>query len=436
MKKRISTRIPPLEDVISLGLVLDLFLMRPAALGENFSSIAMVVAVVLAGAYLIVSRKKQRFTSPQLRIEMLMLGAFMAAYWLYVGPLTVLNNRSNLEFALKDIITTIVVVVPYSMILMDTRANGVFFRQLCTVVSLLGLSSLVTVILTSVLGSRDPLFLYTLNIKGYTDQTIDPTAATGAIYFPLSMLYTDFVSGTTSLDRFCGFFREAGIYQAFACFFLAYEAFTRRSWLVLLGLASGIILAFSSLGVVLFVLTIGLIYLFGSPRFRLGRMVVAAIMIGLSYPAAVYTPYIGLTDKLQTHGTSVTDRANAMSRGVQAVSDNPVGAGLFSSSGEDDGICLLSSIGMTGVFGFLCQFLILSGWRPGSRGSWRKVAACIPILVTALVSEPITGAPIVYILVMAYIPGVYRELANRRQTTSIPTSAAWPQADLGSGTAR
>jgi hypothetical protein len=146
------------------------------------------------------------------------------------------------------------------------------------------------------LGSRDPLFLFTLNIKGYTDNALDQTGATGAVYFPLSMLYTDFVSGSVSLDRYAGFFREAGIYQAVACFFLAYEAFTRRSRFVILGLLSGIILTFSSLGTVLLATTIGMIYLFAGRGLRPARLLLAALCIGLAYPAAMYTPYIGLQD--------------------------------------------------------------------------------------------------------------------------------------------
>jgi hypothetical protein len=418
MRNRVFLRTPTFNDIISLGLVLNVFLMRPAALGQSLSWIAMVVSVVLVGAYLILNRGKQRFTHPQLRMEMLGLCILVAAYWVYIGPISALFGRSNLEYTIRELVTTVAIVIPYAIFLVDAKANRTFFRQLCTLISLLGISSLVTVALSFWLGSRDPLFLFTLNVKGYTDNSLDSTAAVGAVYFPLSMLYTDFVSGAVSLDRYCAFFREAGIYQAVACFFFVYEAFTRRSWFVILGLLSGIILAFSSLGIVLLATTIGLIYLFDSQRLHAGRAVVAVIFISLAYPLAMYTPFIGLEDKLDTHSTSVSDRSEAIDRGIDAVSRNPVGYGLFSSTGENDGICLISSLGAIGIFGFLCQFLILSGWRPGSRERWRKVVACSPLLITALVSEPIAGEPMIYIVLMAYIPRLYRELATlqRRPT--------------------
>jgi hypothetical protein len=87
---------------------------------------------------------------------------------------------------------------------------------------------------------------------------------------------------------------------------------------------------------------------------------------------------------------------------------------MYSSQTLNIGICLLSSMGGIGIFGFACQAMVLSGWRPGSGSSWKKLAACAPILVTALISEPIAGEPAAYILVMAYLPVVRRQAAQQR----------------------
>jgi hypothetical protein len=409
MRSHISSHYGVLQHLISLGLIFNLFLMRPSALGQSLSWVAIVLSTALVGAHFTFAPQSQRFTNSQLRSEMIALFGFLSAYWLYIGPISTFFNQSDLEFTLKDLVTTALIAIPYAIYLVDERANRAFFRKFCTVVSLLGLSCLVTTILTLCLGSRDPLFLFAVDVKGYTEHTPYATAQVGDVYFPLSMLYMDFVSGTVRLDRYCAFFREAGIYQAVACFFLAYEMFTRRSWFVVVGLLSGVIFSFSSLGTVLIATTIGLIFLFGTQRFRASRAVIAALFISLAYPAAIYTPYIGLNDKGITHAESLSDRFDAIARSIDTVSKNPLGYGLFSSKVEIDGICLLARLGEIGIFGFLCHFLILSGWRPGPHKSWRKVAACVPLLATALLSEPIAGEPMINIIIMAYIPYVRRQ---------------------------
>lgn len=412
MSRNVSVKsrwLDAVQSTVSLGLVLNLFLMRPAALGQSFTWLAMALTVVLVGLYWVCGVGRKAPTQSGLRFEMTVLFLLVTLYWLYEGPISLVFARTNLDFLVKEFVSTIVILVPYGLLLLGSNANRLFFRQFCTVMSLLGLSTLVTVVLTSLLGSRDPLFLMALSVKGYSADAADPTAAVGAVYFPLSMLYTDFVTGAVSLGRYCGFFREAGIFQAVACFCLAYEAFTRRSKFVMFGIVAGSIFTFSSLGVVLLAATLGLIFLFGARRVSPLRVLIAVAALSAIYPLALYTPYIGLNDKLDTHGTSLTDRSAAISQGLEQAGDNPFGYGMYGSTGDNAGICLLSSLGALGVLGFLCQVVILSGWRPGITPSWKKMAACLPILITALVSQPIAGEPVTYILMMAFLPRVRRQ---------------------------
>ena len=147
---------------------------------------------------------------------------------------------------------------------------------------------------------------------------------------------------------------------------------------------------------------------------------VTVIALASIYPLAMYTPYIGLKDKSTTHSGSLSDRSEAISRGLERAGDNPFGYGMYSSQTLNIGICLLSSMGGIGIFGFACQAMILSGWRPGSGASWKKLAACAPILVTALISEPIAGEPAAYILVMAYLPVVRRQAAAQQRYAGMP----------------
>jgi hypothetical protein len=402
------------SNLLSLGLVLNLFLMRPSALGERYTMLGVLIAPALAGLYLFHTRRVTRYTTPLLRSETGGLLTLIAVYWLYMGPVSIFSDKSQLLWTMYELVTTTIVVVSYSAILLDVNANRLFFRQLCSIVALLGLSSCVTVLLTFYLGSKDSLYLFTMAVKGYADDETNAQLATGAIYFPFSMLYGGYTSGLVSFDRYCAFFREAGIYQAVACFCLIHEALTRRSRIVVAGLVGGVVCAFSTLGITLLAISAGLIFLLSGAanrRMLAPRLVATMLFVGLAWPVALYTPYIGLKDKEQTHGASVSDRADSVKRSMQRFEAHPFGTGLFSGTELNDGISLLAQLGMLGLFGFTCQVMILSAWRPGAKVNWAKVGACSPILITALLSQPIAGAPTIYVILLAYLPRVRQRVA-------------------------
>ena len=406
--RRFSIKMPDVTSLVSIGLVLNLFLMRPTALGEAYTPLGMALALPLVGLHLLHNFKKTRYSNSAIRWDIATLLTLLGLYWLYICPISIFFEKSQLDWVLKEFITSGIIVLAYGAFLVDVDANHKFFRTLCTVVALLGLSSVITVALSAILGGKESLFLFSVDVKGYTEATLHQQTSTGAVYFPFSMLYGDYVSGTVKLDRYCAFFREAGIYQGVACFCLAYEAFTRRSKVVMFGLAGGTICAFSSLGVALLAMTMGSIFLFSGTRARAWRVVLTAAMIALVYPVSMYTPYIGLEDKAVTHGSSLSDRSMSIERGLEDVRRNPFGNGLYSSLGRNDGICLLAELGMIGLFGFICKVLLLSGFRLGPGRDWKKIAACAPLLITALVSQPIAGAPMMYVIGMVFVPRMIR----------------------------
>jgi hypothetical protein len=388
--------------------------MRPTALGEAYTPIGMVLALPLTGLHLLHNSKKTRYSNSAIRWDIATLLSLLGLYWLYICPISILFEMSQLDWVLKELITTGIIVLAYGAFLMDVEANRKFFRTLCTVISVLGLSSVITVVMSMILGGKEALFLFSIDVKGYTEVTLHQQTSTGAIYFPFSMLYGDYISGAMKLDRYCAFFREAGIYQGVACFCLAYEAFTRRSKFIMFGLVGGTICAFSSLGVALLAMTVGSILLFSGTRVRAWRIVLTAAMIALVYPVSMYTPYIGLEDKAVTHGASLSDRSTSIERGLEDVRRNPFGNGLYSSLGKNDGICLLAELGMIGLFGFVCKVLLLSGLRLGPGRDWKKVAACAPLLITALVSQPIAGAPMMYVIGMVFVPRIIQRTVKAR----------------------
>ncbi|MFM0210458.1 hypothetical protein PQQ96_23935 [Paraburkholderia sediminicola] len=414
-----------LVSLFSVALVLNAFLMRPAALGQEYVSVAMVLSVVLVGAYLAARGRAPRTILSSGRRDILFVTCLVIIYWLYELPLGIAQAGDDVLVA-KDFISSIVVTVCYAVFLMEERANKAFFRIFATVVALLGWSSIVTLILSSIVG-LDHLFLFPIRVKGYEQTAVTGGGmTTGGVYFPFSMLYSVYTTGQLQLNRYSNFFREAGIYQAVSIFCFAYERYTRRSKFMTFGLIAGAMSSLSTLGLVLLPLTAGLVYV-TRRKVNILRVAALGIFTVVAVTALLFMPAVGIADKLDSHGTSITDRSEAISRGVGSIWTYPLGRGLFNDRAFGDSVCLLAAIAGIGLPGFLIQLALLSGARPGSKFVNPKVVACFPLLVTAVFSQPIAGSGMTYILVMVATPASLR----RRSGESIR-----PQRELQYGDAR
>lgn len=384
--------------IITFGFLLAGFLMRPTAFGQRYTIAAMVITSVSLMIYLFFKKDALIPRNKQIYRHMIFLTSFITIYLIYEITISIYFFKSNLEFAGKELITTLVIVPAYSIFLIDRSKNRLFFSLFAILISALGYSAIVTFLVSRLTGI-DALHFFSVDVKGY-ELSADAVVATGAVYFPFTMLYSQFTSGDIDLLRVSGFFREAGIYQAVCCYCLAYEFFTRRSWVIMVGLLAGVVAAFSTAGILIMLVTIGLVFLFYGKRSKI-NIVICIVLVAIAYPVAFYTPYIGLEAKGVTHSTSISDRSIAISEGFKEFYNNPWGNGLFSSEKESSGINLVASIGAIGFIGFLCQFVIISGWRFGfNDASKKRMIACFPLLITALFSQPIAAAPLVYILTM------------------------------------
>jgi hypothetical protein len=395
-----AARTPLALALAAAALVGNAFLLRPAALGQQYVPVAMVLGVAIVGAHLLASPDRAPGPSGGVGRDIAFVIAVFVAFWIYELGVSFARRASDETLLAKELLSGAVVVCGYGFFLADARANAAFFRTLATVVSLLGWSALITTGLALLVGAQR-LYLTTVAIEGYRANVGD--AATGAIYFPLSMQYASYDAGAVKLMRFCNFFREAGIYQAVSLFLLAYERLTRRSPLVTVGLLAGTILSFSTIGLLLLPATLCLVFV-ARRRLGAGKLVlVGALGAAIAVSMAV-VPAVGLLDKIETHGASVDDRSFAIRNGLQAAASDPLGAGMFSPARKNDGICLLAAVGSIGVLGVLLQAVVLSGLRPGGPLLGRRAVVCFPLFVTALLSQPIAGQGLTYILAMVMVP--------------------------------
>ena len=171
----------------------------------------------------------------------------------------------------------------------------------------------------------------------------------------------------------------------------------------MLGAIVGAFAAFSTIGFLLLLITLGAIFIMRIRSLFAKLFLVFVLCLG-AYPVALYAPYIGLEAKQDTHGASVTDRTLAMSNVWSVLGQHPFGSGLFSGREANTGINLVAATGQIGIVGFFLQFFMLSGWRQQRGRMGRlKLLICAPLLITALISQPIAGSPMMYILPMFFL---------------------------------
>lgn len=381
----------------SLLFVLLLFLQRPTALGQIYAAQGLLAIMFLTACYVVylawTGRTIRAFVSGGQ--DLFALCAIVAAYLLYEFVIALVFGLTNLGFFAKEAFTTAIVIVCYGIFLLDRDNNERFFRQLTTVVSILGWSSAITLVALFFFG-LDALQLFAFELKGY-EGAEDVQA--GTIYLPLSMAYMSIGVFEVPLLRFTGFFREPGIYQAVAAYCFVLASVAGRSKLVKLGLAAGIICTFSTIGMAMLVAAIGISY-YLTHRLTYARLAATGAILILSVVALVYAPIVGLQDKAETAEVSINDRTQAAFNGIYRLAENPFGNGPFSSREANQDINLIAAAGSIGLLGFLLQTILLSGFR--GTFNLARIGACMPLLITALTSQPIATAAVMYVLLMVW----------------------------------
>lgn len=390
-------RIDP--EKLSLFFVLTLFLQRPAALGQNFTAHGLLLLVFLTCIYILLKHAKIH-ANPSAKRDIIFVVMLIIVYLIYESATAIIFGKSNVMSWSKELIITTVVVSCYAIFLLDRPNNIKFFQQFTSVVSMLGWSSAITLMGAWAIG-LDSLKLFRIEIKLYED--FGGGLSAGTIYFPFSMAYSSLKEmDIFSLYRFSGFFREAGIYQAIAAYCLSLALLNKRSYWVVCGLVLGIICTFSTAGLAMMAVAIGsALWLRGG--FNLNKLIATGMILLTGGYIALFAPLIGLEAKREdtAFSASVNDRSGALNRGLERASVNPFGDGPFSGTVANDQITLISSLGSIGVIGFLLQVILISGLRPSSRFELSaRMAACLPILLTALFSQPIHGLPLIYVLLM------------------------------------
>ena len=376
-----------------------LFLQRPAAFGQNYTVIGLFALVGVTLVYIALNGARL-VTDHAHKQDFLFLATLVVLYLAYESIIALAFGASNLDFWGKEMVTTLAVVGGYTMYLVNPQNNRLFFWRFTTVISLLGWSSTITLVAAAAVG-LDHLKLFHFTMQNY--ENFGGSLETGTVYFPLSMAYSSLLqSDVFSLYRFSGFFREAGIYQAVAGYCLVLASLENRSKFLRLGLVCGILCTFSTIGVATLVAVIVMVNVI-QRRLTVMRVGATIIILLAGAYATFYAPLIGYEYKRDTQGFSISvdEREGALTRGMNRVLDNPLGDGPYSGRHANDSITLVASMRGIGIFGFILQVIMLLGVRGRfDKTTLYRMGACMPLLLTSVMSQPIAGTPLIYVLLM------------------------------------
>jgi hypothetical protein len=399
-------------------LITAAFLIRPSALGQNYTVLGVVLQSVALFLHLVEALLLNRLVVSKNSLTVTVL---VAGLWLYLLVQAAVAQSQGLENVIKASIVHLVTIFVFGLILGDAAANRAFFRLFVVVLSLLGASALITTLL-SLFVPLGSLYLGHIGIEGYEYRDF---IGNGDLYFPFSLQYGLF--GDALWPRFMGLFTEPGILQAFALWAVVYVLNEPLPRLTLIPLISGVMTALSTAGVALLPATLLFWMAF---RTRIDTMIkpIFALAGGsLAVIAFLYTPVVGASDKMEVYSVSLTARLYSTVQGLSLALEHPFGVGLYDVLVDDSGINLLAVAGQIGVVGFLLVIAVfvaplLTNTNPAAYG-----IAMFPIFVTSLVSQPLLDAPLVYVMLLARFAPTNRASKQEEQKFRAPQAKALPR---------
>ncbi|AFH65304.1 hypothetical protein ACVNS2_31810 [Paenibacillus caseinilyticus] len=370
-----------------LLLLIATFMMRPTAFGQNLSSLAMVLSLGAVYFHMVEQSiiKNVRFTR---HIQFVLVVSIIM--WVYFFAHAGVQGGMNFEFVIKAAVAHIVILFSFALVLSDERANQKYFRGFIFIMMGFVISYYISVLLTAFVP-WESLYLFKINVETYD--------STGNTYFPFTILYSFIEMPGLNLPRLLGLFREAGIFQAFLIWAIfSLESYNlNRKWIQTV-LFFGVAGTLSTSGLAIYFVALAMRYFFDR------RIVKGTVIFLFMFYAAFFAPFIGLNDKSEKLGASVTDRSDATWEGIQLFLENPFGVGMYNmgyNNADQLGINLLSSSYMIGIVGVLLVLTVYFATVLWVEDKAQYLVAVTPLFLTLLISQPVLDAPLFYIMLMA-----------------------------------
>jgi hypothetical protein len=385
-------------SLVALLFVLGLLIMRPTWLGQVLTPVGVVLVAICAGVCAIQDRSTGRSIEPMCGIRSLVTWTLAASLWTLVLP--VLHPDVPAWNLLKSAAYVSIAVVGASLVLRDIgRAHLIarIFIWICVITSVL---YAVTLLLWLVDGSMSHEIARVKIPDGYQSPYPQP------IYAPFTMTSGVSMVGSFPLPRLMGFMREPGLLQAALvwAFFAAGILKIRNRRLAQAALLLGLLGTQSTTGLAVLLATVVAGSVIGDAPRRskapVFRQFLGMALLVAGFYAALFAPVLGVGAKEEANPGSISDRRDNAVHGILEIDRHWLGGGYGPDVPANAGINLLASTTLVGAPGLALGLLAL--FRPMMLTRWRADAVKLvaPLAVTALVAQPVTGAPTFWLLLM------------------------------------
>ncbi|MEI5639560.1 MULTISPECIES: hypothetical protein [unclassified Pseudoalteromonas] len=378
-----------ISSLLMVFLITTLMFLRPSLFAQNYAYIGLVTSCL--SIFLITLYCKVKLSRAALRYLLIFI-----LFWCSLLISTLFNQGGLLVF-LSSVVTNLIPIVCFLLWFSTNNRKIDILLVLSKVVAFLGVSSLITFIIYSVMGAGG-LLLYKFEIFEY------PNA--GLLYLPFSIASGEFNTNGLTLLRFSSFMREPGIMQALATFCYSYTSifYSRKKW-ILTGCFIAMFLTFSIPGYTVFLISIFFIHLVRSNN-KVGSILYGFIVFMISIAVFLFAPYIGYYAKKTSHTSSISGRTDALLNGFQNFINTPFGIGYLKDDSSVLGnINLIASLGYIGFHNFLLVIIlyVFPLFIVGKNGSYKYLAITLPFFITMLFFQPLFDTPFFWCISLFWI---------------------------------
>ncbi len=378
-----------LRAIFLTGFIFCVLNARPALFGHLFSDAYVLFPIAALTLLSLFLGFRVRF-----RGSTLVLFGLVVLYVVWVLFQLLLLSPATIYIGEVLGLTILIVALGTTVLIGETGATTAL-KALVLLMVFLALSQLITYLLFF-LGFQGDILLLEKDVR-------DNAAIPLRLYFPFTTTLHFVKIAGHRIQRAVGFWREPGLYQLFiitsyfATDFIRLRHKTLVRWLLVFSLLT----TFSTAGYAIFLGCLAYKNFFmrrGHFRVRL----VALLIVGGAFLAFLSAPYFGLQDKLLRSEKRLLSPLASW----ELLCEQPiVGYGITSEEelypGVKLGINFLSSLHQHGIVG-LGLYLGLVACALAWHYNRRTVILLLPVLVTALVAQPLYGTAFMFF--MLFLP--------------------------------
>ncbi|WP_182174563.1 hypothetical protein [Flaviflexus equikiangi] len=334
-------RRPILASVVVLLYALPFS--RPNLFGDEVAFLGLTFALVAVfPAVLEDLRARRTEVSHGLSLASLMLWLTISYAWIFLRAI-IINSDKAISVYIASFTLTFGTILAANVVLADARRARIFGKALVYLTAVCSLSFLITMLVWGIVGIGGGLV------------GVLPFASGVDIYFPMSTtLGTQEIWGS-NWPRLTGYAREPGLMGMWFAFtyFLVPMLGLKHDKLCRTLLVIGILVTFSVASAAIFISVWIAVFLYSSigsgfsVQRKVLRLFAGTIAIGVGVWSIIYSPVIGLSEKVSRDPGSVAEREGATRAGFRALFESPLlGGGAVDDIG---GLNLVASIAAYGA---------------------------------------------------------------------------------------